>query len=156
MLLRQYFRVFFFQRHGRRSSWALESTLWYSLVASTSASRPLANVPVTRLTRFRRNYVSGTRFGVPVYRSITNIYCMFVTRIYWTGIANWLSGNCQASFSYLKTKSIFKVRTVVQICHLIGPYPPDMLILPDTLQPFRSVSAHKFSSLIFQPLLLPG
>ena len=72
--------VGFFQRHGKRSSRPLRAKFWDSLVTGTSAPRPLANVPVTRLPRFGHNLVTGTLFWCPKSVPVTSIYCTINTR----------------------------------------------------------------------------
>ena len=77
--IRQYFsdmatRWFFFQQQGRRSSRTLRAKFWVSLVTGISTSGPLANVPVTRLTRYRHNQVAGTHFRCTKSVPVTSIY----------------------------------------------------------------------------------
>ena len=45
--------------YGRRSSTTLRAKFWVSLVTGTSASGPLADMPVTRCPRCRQSHVIG-------------------------------------------------------------------------------------------------
>ena len=74
--------VYFFLRHGRQSSRPLRAKFWDSLVAGTSAPGPLANVPVTRLPRFRHNLVTGTLTRCPKSVPVTSIYCISANKNY--------------------------------------------------------------------------
>ena len=53
----------------------LRAKIWDSLVTGVSASGPLANMPVTRLTRYRHNNITGTRFRCTKSVPVTSIYC---------------------------------------------------------------------------------
>ena len=71
----------FFQRYGRRSLRSLRAKFGVSLVTGTSASGPLANVPVTRFLRYRHTHVAGTYFRCTKSLPVTSIYCLPVRLI---------------------------------------------------------------------------
>ena len=86
--------VDFFQRHGRRSLRPLRAKFWDSLVTGTSAPGPLANVPVTRIPRFRHNLVTGTLFRCPKSVPVTSIYCTCI----WKSICANNNYSCKSSW----------------------------------------------------------
>ena len=77
--IRQYFTVKILKRHGRWSSRILRAKFWVSLVTG-----PLANMPVTRLTRYRKHHVVGIRFPCSKDVPTTNIYCTWDFRTFIT------------------------------------------------------------------------
>ena len=119
--IRQYFKSIFFQRH-QRSSRNMRAKFWVSLVTGTSASGPLANVPVTRLTRYIINHVTGTYFrctkSVPVsvvFSSITVYIWAPIGGSQLIGAFNELRYNVAATLTINATQ-LTHVRYAIQEC----------------------------------------
>ena len=86
-----------FQRNGKRISRPLRAKNWDSLVTGTSASGPLANVPVTRLPRYRHSHVAGTHSRCTRSMPVTSIYCTMISlhlnlSIFLSCILSWIDG----------------------------------------------------------------